>query len=139
MPNYYRITDPSDVRDLSDQIAVWTATGNPKANDWAEQPAAPTSDAVWTADAEWVVPAAPTYTAEQHLDQVGLGGSRQPTLLYLRQAGAQSAKLDATEAYLNGILAAFAADPAPKTAAEWGAAPWGFEEVVAEAVQSLQQ
>ena len=138
MPNmYYRLTDPLDVRDLGDQIVAWTAAGNPKANDWAVQPAAPSADAVWTADAEWVVPAAPTYTAEQHLESVGLGGNRQPTLLYLRQAGAVSPKLDATEAYLNQILAIFAADPSPRS--DWPAAPFTFEETVSQAVQSISQ
>ena len=77
----------------------------------------------------------PTVTAEEHLDAVGLGGNRQPTLLYLRQAGAVSAKLDATEAYLNQILAMFAADPAPRS--DWPAAPHAFEAVVGEAVASL--
>ena len=137
MSNYYRITDPSDVRDLSAQMAAWVAAGNPKANDWAVQPAAPSADAVWTADATWVVPPAATFTAEQHLESVGLGGNRQPTLLYLRQAGAVSAKLDATEQYLNQILALFAQDPAPRS--DWPAAPHTFEETVSEAVQSLSQ
>ena len=77
----------------------------------------------------------PAVTAEEHLDAVGLGGNRQPTLLYLRQAGAVSAKLDATEQYLNQILAMFAADPAPRS--DWPAAPFTFEQVVAEAVSSL--
>ena len=139
MSNYYRISDPLDVRDLADQIAAWQAAGNPKAGDWQEQPAAPSSDAVWTADAEWVVPPAPTFTAEQWLarPEVGLGGNRQPTLLYLRQAGAVSAKLDATEAYLNTILAMFAQDPSPRS--DWPLPQWSFEEVVAEAVASLSQ
>jgi hypothetical protein len=77
----------------------------------------------------------PTYTAEEHLDAVGLGGNRQPTLLYLRQAGAVSAKLDATEQYLNTVLAMFAADPSPRS--DWPAAPHAFEVVVGEAVASL--
>ena len=76
-----------------------------------------------------------TTTAEQHLESVGLGGNRQPTLLYLRQAGAVSAKLDATEAFLNQVLAMFAADPAPRS--DWPAAPHVFEAVVGEAVASL--
>ena len=136
---YYRLTDPLDVRDLADQVAAWEAAGNPKANDWAAQPPAPSAGAVWTASATWEAPAPasePT-TAEQHLEQVGLGGNRQPTLLYLRQAGAVSAKLDATEQYLNQILAMFAADPAPRS--DWPAAPFAFEQVVAEAVASLSQ
>jgi hypothetical protein len=78
---------------------------------------------------------APVFTAEQHLDAVGLGGNRQPTLLYLRQAGAVSAKLDATEAFLNQVLAMFVADPAPRS--DWPSPSYTFEEVVAEAVSSL--
>jgi hypothetical protein len=77
----------------------------------------------------------PTVTAEEHLDAVGLGGNRQPTLLYLRQAGAVSAKLDATETFLNTVLAMFAADPAPRS--DWPAPSYTFEQVVAEAVSSL--
>ena len=76
-----------------------------------------------------------TFTAEQHLDAVGLGGNRQPTLLYLRQAGAVSAKLDATEAFLNTVLAMFAADPSSRS--DWPAAPHSFEDVVGQAVASL--
>jgi hypothetical protein len=78
---------------------------------------------------------APTYTAEEHLASVGLGGNRQPTLLYLRQAGAVSAKLDATEAFLNTVLAMFAQDPSPRS--DWPSPSYTFEQVVAEAVSSL--
>jgi hypothetical protein len=77
----------------------------------------------------------PAMRAEEYLESVGLGGNRQPTLLYLRQAGAVSPKLDATEQYLNTVLAMFAADPAPRS--DWPAAPFTFEQVVAEAVSSL--
>jgi len=90
----------------------------------------------WDEETRTLVPTpAPTLTAEEHLDAVGLGGNRQPTLLYLRQAGAVGAKLDATEAFLNQVLAMFAADPAPRS--DWPAAPHSFEQVVAEAVSSL--
>jgi hypothetical protein len=96
---------------------------------------------VWFEDRverQWVagtpVPA-PTFTAEAWLEQVGLSGNRQPTLLYLRQAGAVSPKLDATEQYLNTVLAMFAADPSPRS--DWPAAPFTFEETVSQAVQSL--
>jgi hypothetical protein len=53
--NYYYITDPSDVRDLGELMAAWIATGNPKANDWAEQPPAPSPDAVW-GNGQWEIP-----------------------------------------------------------------------------------
>jgi len=90
----------------------------------------------WDEDTRTLVPTpAPTLTAEEHLDAVGLGGNRQPTLLYLRQAGAVSPKLNATEAFLNQVLAMFAADPAPRN--DWPAVPHSFEQVVAEAVSSL--
>lgn len=79
----------------------------------------------------------PAMLAEEYLESVGLGGNRQPTLLYLRQAGAVSAKLDATEAYLNTVLAMFAADPAPRS--DWPAPSYTFEETVTEAVQSLSE
>lgn len=53
--NYYRITNPADVRNLGEQMAAWLAGGNPKANDWAEQPPAPSADAVW-GNGEWEIP-----------------------------------------------------------------------------------
>lgn len=77
----------------------------------------------------------PAVVAEEFLESVGLGGNRQPTLLYLRQAGAVSPKLDATEQYLNTILAIFAADPSPRN--DWPQPSYTFEETVAEAVASL--
>jgi hypothetical protein len=58
MTIHYRISDPSDVRDLGDLIATWVETGNPKADDWTEQPPAPAADAVWL-DGAWVVPPPP--------------------------------------------------------------------------------
>ena len=54
--NYYRITDPADVRDLGEQMTAWLAANNPKANDWAEQPPQPSPDATWV-NGEWVVTA----------------------------------------------------------------------------------
>ena len=53
--NYYYITDPSDVRAIGELMAVWISTGNPKANDWAEQPPAPSPDAVWV-NGQWEIP-----------------------------------------------------------------------------------
>jgi hypothetical protein len=55
--NYYRITAPADVRDLGEQMTTWLDAGNPKANDWAEQPLAPSADAVW-GNGQWELPVA---------------------------------------------------------------------------------
>jgi hypothetical protein len=80
-----------------------------------------------------------TYTAEEHLKSVGLGGERQPTLLYLRQslaaAGQQSPELDAIEQYLQQILAIFASDPSPRN--DWPQPPITFEAAVQSAMNAL--
>jgi hypothetical protein len=60
---HYRITDPADVRDLGDLPATWAETGNPKADDWAEQPPQPTPDAIWQ-DGAWVIPPPPEPTPD---------------------------------------------------------------------------
>jgi hypothetical protein len=55
--NYYRITAPADVRDLGGLMTTWLAANNPKVNDWAEQPPAPSPDAVW-GNGQWEIPVA---------------------------------------------------------------------------------
>jgi hypothetical protein len=88
---------------------------------------------------EPVVEVPPTFTAEQHLESVGLAGNRQPTLLYLRQsltaAGKTCAELDAVEAYLQQILTMFAANPAPQ--ASWPNPSVTFEAAVQSAMNAL--
>jgi hypothetical protein len=140
MLNYYRITDPSDVRDLGEQMAAWVAAGNPKANDWAEQPAAPSDDAVWS-DGAWSVPPAPTYTAAEWVDAQGFAGNRSTTMLYLKlkldAAQATSAKLTAVQAWLDGMIVAGVTQPEGRRS-DWPASPWAFEEASAEALAVLQ-
>jgi hypothetical protein len=84
-------------------------------------------------------PEAEPITAEEHLKSVGLGGERQPTLLYLRQslaaAGQHSPELDAIEQYLQQILAIFASDPSPRN--DWPQPPSTFEAAVQSAMQTL--
>jgi hypothetical protein len=84
-------------------------------------------------------PEAEPITAEEHLKSVGLGGERQPTLLYLRQslaaAGQQSPELDAIEQYLQQILAIFASDPSPRN--DWPQPPVSFETAVQSAMNTL--
>jgi hypothetical protein len=81
----------------------------------------------------------PKQTAEEHLESVGLGGNRQPTLLYLRQsltaAGKSCAELDAVEAYLQQILTMFAANPAPSN--DWPNPSVTFEAAVQSAMTAL--
>jgi hypothetical protein len=50
---YYRISDPSDLRELSAQHAAWVAAGNPKAEEWALRPPMPTHDPATQHAPEW--------------------------------------------------------------------------------------
>jgi hypothetical protein len=89
----------------------------------------------------WSVAEVPVATmlAEEFLESVGLGGDRQPTLLYLRQsltaAGKTCAELDAVEAYLQQILTMFAANPAPRN--DWPNPSVTFEAAVQSAMNAL--
>ena len=139
MPNYYRISDPSDVRDLGNQMAAWVAAGNPKADDWAVQPAAPSPDAVWQ-DGVWIVPPAPTFTAAEWVDLQKFDGNRPTTLLYLKlqldAADKSSPKLAAVQAWLDGMIVAGVTAPDQKQSA-WPVAPYSFEAASQEALSVL--
>jgi hypothetical protein len=79
------------------------------------------------------------YSAEEWLNAQGVGGARQPTLLYLRQSLAAASKesplLNALEQYLQTILALYATDSSPR--ADWPLPPTTFEAAVQQAVQQL--
>ena len=140
MPNlYYRISDPSDVRDLGEQMAAWVAAGNPKASDWALVPAKPSDNAVWQ-DGAWVVPPAPTFTADQWVDAQGFDGKRPTTLLYLKlqldAAQKTSPKLAAVQAWLDQMIVAGVMNPDERRS-DWSAAPWSFTEASGEALANL--
>jgi hypothetical protein len=141
MPNlYYRISDPSDVRDLGEQMAAWVAAGNPKRFDWAVQSAPPSVDAVWT-DGAWIVPPLPTMTAEEAVSQYF---SPYQTLalqrfeMALLQAGKPlGPKMSACKTWLEGVMLAWAMNPTPAPAESFGSPAATFEEASAEAVADL--
>ena len=139
MLKYYRISDPNDVRDLGEQMAAWQAAGNPKADDWAVQPAAPSADAVWT-DGAWIVPPLPTYTADEWVDAQGFADKRPTTLLYLKlkldAAQLTSAKLAAVQGWLDAMIVAGVTAPDEKRS-DYSVAPFSFEEASGEALQTL--
>jgi hypothetical protein len=140
MLNYYRISDPNDVRDLGEQMAAWVAAGNPKAQDWSVQPAAPSADAVWT-DGAWSVPPAATFTATEWVDAQGFSGNRTTTMLYLKLkldgASKSSPKLTAVQAWLDQMIVAGVTAPDDRRS-DYPAAPYTFEEASAEALSTLQ-
>jgi hypothetical protein len=117
------------------------AAGNPKADDWAVQPAAPSDDAVWS-DGQWSVPPAPTFTAAEWVDQQGFAGNRSTTMLYLKLkldgASKSSPKLTAVQAWLDQMIVAGVTQPEEQRS-DWPASPWAFEEASAEALTILSQ
>ena len=141
MLNYYRISDPSDVRDLGEQMAAWVAAGNPKANDWAVQPAAPSADAVW-ADGAWSVPAAPTFTAEEIVSQY-FSPYQIAALSRLEMALMQANRplgpaMAAAKTWLESVMLGWAMNPVAAPASFYGVPSVSFEQASAEAVAGLQ-
>lgn len=56
---YFRVSNPSDVRDLETIFDVWVQNNNPKASSWQEVPEKPDPSAIW-ANGSWVIPVPPT-------------------------------------------------------------------------------
>jgi hypothetical protein len=140
MPNYYRQTDPADLRDLPQSLLdEWAAAANPKLADWLPAPAKPAEDAIWAAG-QWLIPPPPSTTAEQHLNDQGYGGNRPTILLYqkLRLDAEQltSPKLSAVQQWMDDMIVAAALDPNAQRP-DWPAAPYPFEAVLAESLAAL--
>lgn len=139
MTFYYNIHNPADVRELSEQMAIWQATGNPKQYEWKEQPPQPSPNSQWI-EGQWVIPPPPVYTAGEWLEMVGYGADQKPTLLYLKlqlqSVNKSSTKLNETEIYLNDILERFSLDPTPKS--DWSNPPHQYHDVVQECIKILK-
>lgn len=137
MSIYYRINDPSDVRDLSEQMPAWVAAGNPKANEWAVQPASPSQDAVWQ-NGQWVVPPAPTFTAEdwvaQHLSPLQVAALSEFRLALISAGKPLPPKMGQLKTWLEQMMAA-SVDNTPRT---FDPPPATYAEASAEAVSMLQ-
>jgi hypothetical protein len=140
MLNYYRITDPSDVRDLGDQMAAWELADNPKRNDWALQGEPPSPDAVWQ-DGAWSVPPVALVTAEEAVSQYF---SPYQTLalqrfeMALMQAGKPlGVKMSACKTWLESVMLGWAMNPTPAPAESFGVPQATFAEASSEAVADL--
>jgi hypothetical protein len=140
MLNYYRISDPSDVRDLGEQMAAWVAAGNPKANDWAVQPAAPSADAIWQ-DGAWSVPPAPTMTAEEavstYFSAYQIAALQRLEMALLQAGKPLGSNMTAAKQWLEGVMLAWAMNPTPAPAASFGQPQVTFEQASGEAVADL--
>jgi hypothetical protein len=140
MPNYYRITDPSDVRDLGDQMAAWVAAGNPKADAWAVQPEAPSADAVWQ-DGAWSVPPVATVTAEQavstYFSAYQIAALQELRMALMTAGKPLGPKMTAAKQWLEGVMLSWAASPTPAPQESFGVPQASFAEASGEAVADL--
>ena len=138
MSNYYRISDPSDVRDLSEQMAAWELADNPKRNDWALVPAKPSQDAQWQ-DGAWIVPPAPTYSPEAwtaiHFSAMQVSALQRFEMALMQAGKPLGPLMTALKAWMEGMLVA-SVDPTPRT---FSAPPCSYEAASLEAVTAIQE
>lgn len=124
-------TDPEIIANL--ERKGWTIAPQP--------PFDPATQQCEWIDGMWVVSPIPPifYTAEQWLEKEGYNSTALVTLLDLNgqliAAGKSSPKLTAVKSWTDGMIASYAADPAPKS--DWTNAPYGFTETTQEAVAIL--
>ncbi len=137
---YYRISDPSDVRDLGEQMTAWEVADNPKRNDWAVQPAAPSLDAVWS-DGAWSVPPSATMTAEEavsaYFSPYQIAALSRFEMALLQAGKPLGPAMTAAKIWLEAVMLAWALNPTPAPAASFGQPQATFEQASAEAVASL--
>jgi hypothetical protein len=121
-------------------MAAWIAAGNPKANDWAVQSAAPSADAVWQ-DGAWSVPPVASYTAEEwvnkYLTSIQLHALSDLRLSLVLAGKPLGPLMQALRDWTSGLIVAWAADPTPR--GDWPVAPCTYEQASAEALQDLAQ
>jgi hypothetical protein len=137
---YYRISDPNDVRDLGEQMAAWEVADNPKRNDWAVQPAAPSADAVW-ADGAWSVPPVATMTAEEavskYFSPYQTLALQRFEMALLQASKPLGPKMTACKTWLETVMLSWAASPTPAPAESFGVPQASFVEASGEAVTDL--
>jgi hypothetical protein len=142
MPNlYYRIEDPSDLRDLTEAMPAWIAAGNPKAEAWMPAPPKVSDDAIWQSGA-WIVPPAPTFTAEQIVSQY-FSAYQIAALQRLEMALLQANKplgpaMTAAKTWLESVMLGWAMNPVAAPAESFNVPSVSFEQASAEAVAGLQ-
>ena len=126
---------------LNNQLRAETdaeVVANLRRKGWQDAPAKPSDDAIWQNGA-WVVPPAPSYTAEEWITSQGYSATRLVSLLdveaKLNAAAKVSGKASAVRGWLDTVLTTFAADPTPRN--DWPVAPHAYEETIQEALTIL--
>lgn len=108
---------------------------------WELAPPKPSEDAQWT-DGAWIVPPAPTFTAEQIVSQY-FSAYQIAALQRLEMALLQAGKplgpmMTAAKNWLEGVMLGWAINPVAAPAAAYGEPSVTFESASAEAVAGLQ-
>lgn len=115
---------------------------NLKRKGWQDAPAKPSEDAQWQ-DGAWVVPPAPTFSAEQIVSQYFSAyqiAALQRLEMALLQAGTPlGPQMTAAKTWLESVMVGWAISPVTAPAAAFGVPSVTFEQASAEAVQSLSQ
>ena len=136
MSLYYRIEDPSDLRDLSEAMPAWIEAGNPKAAAWMPAPPKPSDDAVWQ-DGAWVVPPVATYSPEAwtslHFSPMQVSALQRFEMALLQAGKPLGQNMTALKSWMEGMLIA-SVDPTPRT---FDLPPCSYAEASAEAVADL--
>jgi hypothetical protein len=136
MSLYFRIEDPSDLRDLGEAMPAWIEAGNPKANAWMPAPPKPSDNAIWTNGA-WVVPPAPTYTPEAwtslYFSPMQVSALQRFEFSLLQAGKPLGPNMTALKAWMEGMLVA-SVDPTPRT---FDLPPCSYAEASSEAVAAL--
>lgn len=108
---------------------------------WQAAPEKPSDSAQWENGA-WVVPPAPTFTAEQIVSQYfsayQIAALQRLEMTLLQANKPLGPQMTAAKTWLESVMLGWAVDPTPKPASAFGEPGVTFEAASAEAVAALQ-
>ena len=107
---------------------------------WQDAPAKPDESASWQ-DGAWIVPPAPTFTAEQivsqHFSAFQIAALQRLEMALLQAGKPLGPAMSAAKTWLEGVMLGWAVDPTPKPQSAYGEPSVTFEQASAEAVAAL--
>lgn len=107
---------------------------------WQDAPAKPSQDAQWQ-DGAWIVPPAPTFTAEEivsrHFSPYQIQALSRLEMALLQANKPLGPQMSAAKTWLEGVMLGWAVDPTSKPQSAYGEPGVTFEQASAEAVSVL--
>lgn len=114
---------------------------NLKRKGWRDAPAKPSDDASWQ-DGVWIVPPAPTFTAEeivsQHFSAYQIAALQRLEMALLAANKPLGPMMTAAKTWLESVMLGWAMSPVAAPAAAFGEPSVSFEQASSEAVAALQ-